>query len=124
MNRPDILLVDDERDILDLGVAALSKAGYSVQSAISGDIAFILIEQGLLFDMLITDVIMPGLLDGFALATKARQLIPDLPIVYSTGYSHVASVRSRGAPEGRVLIKPWLRTDLLQAVNWALAIRH
>jgi CheY-like chemotaxis protein len=124
MNRPDILLVDDERDILDLGVSALSRAGYSVQSAISGDIAFILIEQGLLFDMLITDVIMPGMLDGFALATKARQLIPELPIVYSTGFAHVASVRARGAPDGRVLIKPWLRTDLLQAVDWALAIRH
>jgi hypothetical protein len=74
--------------------------------------------------MLITDVIMPGLLDGFALATKARGLIPDLPIIYSTAFTNVASVRSRGAPEGRMLIKPWLRIDLLQAVDWALATRH
>jgi CheY-like chemotaxis protein len=124
MTRPEILLVDDERDILDLGLAALNEAGFVVQTAVSGDIAMILMEQGLLFDLLITDVIMPGMLDGFALATKARRLIPSLPIVYATGYSHVTDARTRGAPEGRMLIKPWLRSDLLQAVAGALITEH
>jgi CheY-like chemotaxis protein len=121
VKRYDILLVDDEADILDLGALALNKAGYSVQAAISGDVAFILIEQGLRFDLLITDVVMPGLLDGFALARKARRIIPDLPIVYATGFMRGAALRNSGVPDGQLLIKPWRRAELLQAVGAALS---
>lgn len=122
--RPDVLLVDDEEEILNLGVSALRNAGYTVQQAISGDVAYILIQQGLLFDLLITDIMMPGLLDGFALAQKVRELIPDLPIIYSTGFVKAASIRSLGAPDGQILIKPWLRSDLLGAVSSAIALVH
>ena len=117
MSRPDILLVDDEEDILDLGIYVLREAGYEAVPALSGDIAVILLEQGLPFQVLITDVVMPGLLDGFALARRARELRPEIRIIYSTGFSGVASVRSRGAPHGERLIKPWRPEDLVRIVS-------
>ena len=120
MQEPVILLVDDERDILEIGVTALREAGYAVQPAPSGDIALVLIEQGLPFRLLITDVIMPGELDGYALARRARERDPNLPIIYTTGFARVASVRSPGAPYGDTLPKPWRPSELLKLVSAVL----
>jgi CheY-like chemotaxis protein len=116
MAEPDILLVDDERDILEIGVMALREAGYAVQPAANGDIALVLLEQGVPFRLLITDVVMPGLLDGFALARRAREFDPSLPIIYTTGFARVASLRSPGAPHGDTLQKPWRPSELLKLV--------
>ena len=124
MQAVEILFVDDESDILTLGVSALREAGYSVQSAISGDVAMILVEQGLLFDLLITDIVMPGFLDGFALARKAREFIPDLPILYSTGFGKAASMGSERAPAGELLLKPYRQSELLHAVERVLSHVH
>jgi CheY-like chemotaxis protein len=121
MSATDILLVDDEPDILDLGVAVLHGAGYDVLPALNGDIAMVLLEQGLPFRLLITDIVMPGLLDGFALARKAREALPEIRIVYTTGYSGAASIRSRGAPYGDTLVKPWMPHDLLEIVGRTMA---
>jgi DNA-binding response OmpR family regulator len=120
MPEPDILLVDDERDVLEIGLMALREAGYAVQPAANGDIALVLIEQGLPFRLLITDVVMPGLLDGYALARRAREFDPDLPIIYTTGFGTVARVRSPGAPPGDTLPKPWRPSELLKLVNAVL----
>jgi DNA-binding NtrC family response regulator len=121
MSQPDVILVDDEHEILEIGAAALRGAGYEVLPAISGDVALILIEQGLPFELLITDIVMPGTLDGFALARKARDLRPGIKVIYSTGFSGAASIRSRGAPYGDMLVKPWRVDDLVNAVRLALA---
>jgi CheY-like chemotaxis protein len=117
-----ILLVDDERDILDLAAGSLREAGYSVQSAASGDIAVVLLEQGLTFSLLVTDVVMPGMFDGFALARRARELLPGLPVIYTTGFSRVASIRSPGAPHGTTLPKPWRPSELLRTVQSVLPL--
>ena len=120
--KPTVLFVDDDRDVLAIGVSLLEEAGYRVQGAASGDIAAILLEQGLRFDLLVTDVVLPGKLDGFALADKAHALVPEMRIIYSTGFGEVARIRSRGAVYGEVLRKPWRTADLLHAVSAAL--RH
>jgi CheY-like chemotaxis protein len=117
---PQILLVDDERDILELGAMALREAGYEVQPAANGDIALVLMEQGLGFKLLVTDVVMPGVLDGYALARRAREIDPHIPIIYTTGFSHVASIRAPGAPAGEVLVKPWRPSALLRLVSTVL----
>jgi CheY-like chemotaxis protein len=121
MGATEILLVDDEQDILDIGLTVLNRAGYRVLPALNGDIAMILVEQGLPFRLLVTDIIMPGLLDGFSLARRARETLPDLRIVYTTGYSGAAGIRSRGAPYGNTLVKPWLPRDLVAIVNSTMA---
>ena len=117
MPSASILFVDDERDILDLAVLALREAGYTVQPASNGDIALVFLEQGLKFKLLVTDVVMPGVLDGYALARRARELLPGLPVIYTTGFSRVASIRSPGAPHGTTLPKPWRPSELLRLVH-------
>ena len=117
-----ILFVDDDPDILSFGATILKDAGHQVQVASCGDIAAILLEQGLGFELLITDIVMPGRLDGFALADSARALQPDIRIIYSTGFAEVARIRCRGAVYGEFLRKPWRSANLLQSV--AAALRH
>jgi CheY-like chemotaxis protein len=116
MVHPDILLVDDEEDVLRIAGEILREAGYRSQPAISGDVALIMLQQGLRFRLLITDIILPGVLDGFALARRAREFCPGIPIIYSTGYCSAAQCRARSAPHGETLVKPWGAEALLALV--------
>jgi DNA-binding NtrC family response regulator len=116
MTTPRILFADDDKDILDLGITALTEAGCDVMPAINSDIACVLFEQGLRFDVLVTDIVLPGRLDGFALAAKAREFIPNIRIIYSTGFGSVARIRARGALYGELLVKPWQGRDLVKIV--------
>jgi DNA-binding NtrC family response regulator len=122
MGRPDILFADDDADLLALGITALRQAGYDPLPAISGDVALILLEQDLPFELVITDIVMPGQLDGFALARRARVLRPGLRVIYTTGFAGVASIRAPGAPFGDVLAKPWRIEHLLAAVRRAMPV--
>jgi CheY-like chemotaxis protein len=121
--QPEILLVDDDKVVLDLGVLVLQEAGYGVTAVGSGDIALVILEQDLRFRLLITDVVLPGLLDGFALAHKAKTLVPDIAIIYTTGYGGgIVSVRSQGAPYGEVLAKPWKASELLKLAGFMIGL--
>jgi DNA-binding NtrC family response regulator len=124
MGQPDILFVDDCEDVLDLASSALKDAGFDVMTAVSGDVALILLEQRVPFRLLITDIVMPGFLDGFALARKAREYVPEIRVIYTTGYREIASVRSRGAPFGEVLVKPWSLATLVGLVGASLAVKQ
>lgn len=117
-----ILVVDDEPDILELAGSFLKSAGYTPLSAANADIALIILQQPeISFELLITDIIMPGTLDGVSLAVEVGKLLPQLPVIYMTGFSGIADVRSRGAPYGTVLNKPWSHDQFLEAVRAALA---
>jgi DNA-binding NtrC family response regulator len=116
-----ILFVEDDQAIADLARAALEGAGYKITHAINGDVAKIVLEQGVQFDLMITDIVLPGMVDGFGLAHQARGFLPRLKIIYSTGYAGVARVRSQGAPYGDMLAKPWKIDHLLEVVRTALA---
>jgi CheY-like chemotaxis protein len=120
MTQPRILLVDDEADILELSASILEEVGCRVSRAANADIALLLIEEGVPFDLMITDVVLPGFLDGFGLAHRARALLPNLAIIYATGFSDVARVRARGSVFGEVLTKPFRADDLIKAAHAAL----
>jgi CheY-like chemotaxis protein len=117
-----ILVVDDEEGILDLILSILKDKGCRATSAVNGDVALVILEQGLPFQLLITDIAMPGLLDGYALARKARELRPEMQIIYMTGFAGMANIRSRGAPYGQTIIKPWTTQVLLAAVASVIRI--
>ena len=120
MSHSEILLVEDEEDVLRVVTEILRQAGYRSQPAISGDVALIMLQQGLRFRLLITDIVLPGSLDGFGLARQAREFCPGIPIIYMTAYLPVAHVRARGAPYGETLAKPWRAETLLTMVASAL----
>jgi DNA-binding NtrC family response regulator len=116
MRNSEILFVEDDPAILDLGIEFLRRANYQAMAAINADVGLILLEQELPFRLLITDVVLPGRFDGFALARRAKEIRPRIEIIYQTGFPVVADVRSHGAPWGRPLLKPFGRDELIKAV--------
>jgi len=90
MGEGRILIVEDEVALLNIMEEIIRSLGYDVLSASSGREAVALYERGETFDLLLTDIVMPGGLGGFDLARRLRAEIPDLPIVYMSGYTGLA----------------------------------
>ena len=85
VERPRILVVEDEFLIRLTLVEALGDEGYSVLEAESGDAALPMLRDNGAIRLLLTDIQLPGSLDGRALAMRLRQDIPDLPVIFMTG---------------------------------------
>jgi signal transduction histidine kinase len=105
-----ILLVEDEEQIREVGKMALESAGYQVYLAENGDEALRKIESRPDFDLLISDLMMPGTLSGEQLIEKVRVFKPELPVLLMTGYaSHVPA-------QYPILMKPFKLNELLATV--------
>ncbi|WP_321473411.1 ATP-binding protein [uncultured Paludibaculum sp.] len=116
-----ILVVEDQGEVRSFVVNALESHGYSVLSAKSGEDALsLLARKGVRPDLLLTDVVMPGI-DGRALAEKAAERQPGLKVLYTSGYTEAAIV-SRGVlePDLVYLPKPFAHGELLHRVRQAL----
>jgi CheY-like chemotaxis protein len=109
-----ILVVDDDDDVRALAVSILHDAGYRAIPAASGDVALNLLLGGLYVDLLFTDIVMPGELDGFALAYEAKQIYPDMRILYTTGFSGFSA--SKAPIYGKILNKPYRPSVLASEV--------
>ncbi len=82
-----ILMVEDERVVRDMTQKLLTRMGYDVHSASNGLDALALIKKNShVFDLLLTDVVMPEM-NGRELAEKARELIPDVKVIFTSGYT-------------------------------------
>lgn len=120
-NKGAILVVEDQEDVLVVLVKILEKAGYSVTSAASGDIANKIFGDGKHFDLLVTDIVMPGQLQGVELSCKLRERKPDLPVVFISGYAPDNAASGNGILRDDIrLTKPVMRKDLVEAVAKAL----
>lgn len=116
-----LFVVEDEEAVLDVLTGSLEKAGYHITSARSGDEAMRKWGHDPHFDLLITDIVMPGNLQGTQLARALRDRHPKLPVVFMSGYASEATVHGNGLrPEDIRLMKPVRRVDLLSAVERAL----
>lgn len=119
---PTILLVEDNLDVLAAIKSTLTKLGYHVIQATTGDEAFEIFPNEPKIDLLLTDIVMPGELQGTTLAKALRKLRPDLPVVFMSGYASEATVHGNGLrPEDTRLMKPVRREDLVRAVNKGLS---
>jgi PAS domain S-box-containing protein len=119
--KPCILLVEDNDDVRELADSVLSAAGYKVLAAPSGESALVLLEENQQVDLLFTDVIMPGGMNGLQLIERVRALRPDLPALVTTGYMDDLQSRGGRAAALDVLAKPYQQADLLERVRLALA---
>lgn len=107
-----ILFAEDEELIQLVAATELTEAGYEVVEVASGDAALSALRDDPGFDVLLTDIRMPGDTDGWELAEAARLLNPDIAVVYATGYSAIAL---RPVPD--VFIgKPYRAPVLLAAI--------
>ncbi len=115
-----ILVVEDNDDVRELAESMLVMAGYDVLSAPSGERALGLLESGEQADLLFTDVIMPGGMNGLELIERVHAKLPGLPVLVTTGY--MDELPGPGKPSGTldVLSKPYQHQDLLDRVGAAL----
>jgi CheY-like chemotaxis protein len=86
-----VLVVEDESSVRDLVIEVLTELGYTALQAVDGPSGLKMIEAAGALDLLITDVGLPGL-NGRQLADAARQLRPDLKILFMTGYAENAAI--------------------------------
>lgn len=116
-----IMVVEDNDDVRELAESMLEMAGYEVVSAPSGERALDMLESGEHADLLFTDVIMPGGINGLELIERVHARRPGLPVLVTTGY--MDELPGRGTPSGAldVLAKPYQHQDLLDRVGAALA---
>jgi len=84
---PVVLIVEDEVLIRMLLSEVLRQAGYQVIEAANGDEAFLVLTSSPEPDILVTDVRMPGKVDGFALAAFVRRTKPDLKVIITSGHA-------------------------------------
>ncbi|WP_112320654.1 PAS domain-containing sensor histidine kinase [Oceanibium sediminis] len=82
----DILVVEDEEGVRKVLVAQLRSKGYSVTEAANGDIALSLLSAGYRPRVMLSDKVMPGLLQGPELAARAKELAPGIKVVLMSGY--------------------------------------
>ncbi len=119
-NRPIVLIVDDDDQVLDIAAIVLASLGYQVIPATNGDAALEIIKYYRAIDLLMTDIVMPGSLDGWELAHRAKQLCPGLGVVYTTGFSNRALPDRSSPGYGPLLPKPWRADQLVSIINRAL----
>jgi CheY-like chemotaxis protein len=111
---PRILLVDDESVVREVLAGELEDAGFEVTQAADGQAALDLLHGGRCFDMLVTDLAMPGL-DGVGLIKEAQRRHPRLPAILVTGFAgDAATLAVGGAVSGRFVLmrKPVTGSEL------------
>lgn len=113
-----VLVVEDQRDVGDLAEAILKDFGYTVLRAANALEAIKVIERDDTIDLLFTDLIMPGGMNGVMLARAARRMRPAMKILLTTGYAEasIERVDARGT-EFDLIGKPYKRTDLAARVR-------
>jgi CheY-like chemotaxis protein len=116
-----VLVVDDEADLLDIAHAYLTEMGFSALRADNASAALENLEQFKKVDLMITDIIMPGGMNGVELAEKARELIPDLKVIYSSGFPADALIERNGTrADDPMLRKPYNRAEFAAMIHRTL----
>jgi DNA-binding response OmpR family regulator len=116
MDRPLLLLVEDEALLAVPLQAELQEAGFDVTLALTGSVALAQLEADpSSFVGLVTDIRLPAV-DGWTIATRARELIATMPVVYMSGDS-AADWASKGVPGSIMLAKPFAIAQLTEAIT-------
>ena len=122
---PQVLVVDDEPSMRRVCQRVLERAGYAVAVAASGEEALRGVEDGRFatVGVALVDVSMP-IMDGYALARGLHARVPALPVVLMSGHAEDEHAHEAAAPGTGFLGKPFLPSELVQAVHDALAARR
>jgi CheY-like chemotaxis protein len=113
-----ILVVEDDDLVRDYVLAQLRSLGYATLAAQNAVVALALIDRGAQFDLLFTDVIMPGGMNGRQLADEVRKRRPGMKVLFTSGYTENAIIHhGRLDPGVTLLAKPYRKRDLAQALR-------
>jgi CheY-like chemotaxis protein len=116
-----ILVVEDDRLVRDYVLAQLHSLGYVTLQAANAAEALAIVAAGKPFDLLFTDVIMPGKMNGRQLADELQRTRPDLKVLYTSGYTENAIIHHGRLDSGVLLLaKPYRKSDLARTIRKAL----
>jgi CheY-like chemotaxis protein len=119
-----LMVVDDEPEIVGSLKALLSTSGYTVRTASSGDAAWRSLSADANVDLVLSDVVMPGDLQGTDLACKIQQLKPNIPVILMSGHP-LGKKENLRAPDIRYFLeKPVRKKTLINAIEDALDSRR
>jgi CheY-like chemotaxis protein len=117
-----VLVVEDDALVRDYVIAQLGSLGYRTLSAGNAEDALRIIDTELAIDLLFTDVIMPGPMNGKQLVDEAIKRRPGLKVLYTSGYTENAIVHQGRLDPGVVLLaKPYRKQDLARMLRVALS---
>jgi PAS domain S-box-containing protein len=112
--QPRILLVEDRSDVATITTQLLEMLGYQTTVARDADTALQSLTQNGPYELLLSDVVMPGSMDGIALARTAVKQYPSLKVLLVTGYAHIAEKEDLEFP---VLCKPYRHADMARKLR-------
>jgi CheY-like chemotaxis protein len=113
-----ILVVEDDPDVRELAVAGLTDLGYAVGTAADADEALRILRGTERVDLLFSDVIMPGGMNGAQLAVEARRIRPGLKVLLTSGYTAEALADQHGLPDDLLVLgKPYRHEDLANKIR-------
>lgn len=120
-----ILIAEDDQSMRHFLTMALERAGHEVQACEDGSVALRTIEDDTGFDLLLADIVMPGM-DGIELSQKACALAPALKVMFITGFAAVALAhKDEAQPQPQtpqtILSKPFHLKELVDQVDRILA---
>jgi len=102
--RPTVLIVDDSAEVAEVTSSLFERLGYDTDYRDSADAALKYLAEGSRVDLVFSDIVMPGTIDGVGLAREIRSRYPNLPVMLTTGYSDAA----QAAPADlKILRKPF-----------------
>jgi len=119
--QPRVLVVEDEFLIRLTLVEALSDEGFEVLDAETGDAALPILQSDPTITLLLTDIQLPGTLNGRTLASKIRESLPELPVIFMTGRPQSDDGASP-SPLNVFITKPYTLADICQAAKRLTAI--
>jgi len=116
-----VLVVEDDDDVRGTVIDMLSELGYRVLKSKDAQSALAIVESGVPIDLLFTDVVMPGTLRSPDLARKARERLPNIAVLFTSGYTENSIVHGGRLDEGvDLLSKPYTREALARKLRHVL----
>lgn len=116
-----VLIVEDDDDVRTLIASQLESLGYAVDAAISGPDAIEKFTSGSRYDLVLSDVVLPGGMSGPEIAAQIRDVDPDAKVLFMSGYSNSGGSNNAILENNsELLTKPFLRTELAQKVRVVL----
>tara|TARA_R110002073_G_scaffold131684_2_gene278376 strand:- start:2030 stop:3166 length:1137 start_codon:yes stop_codon:yes gene_type:complete len=113
-----VLIVDDEVDLLEVTSSYVRDLGFKVLPAVDGNLALELLEENPDIEYLLTDVVMPGGINGVSLAQQVRKRLPNIKILYMSGFpSGVIADKSGIELDAPLLTKPFSFEELISAMD-------
>jgi signal transduction histidine kinase len=107
-----VLLVEDDEEVLDVAMTMLTRLGYDVVYARNGVDALRMLKSGMRPDILFSDVVMPGGVNGIELAREAKRLDEGIKVLLASGNAADVMARHEAVGEFPVIGKPFLRAEL------------